>query len=627
MNGFISPGAVGMAIRGQRGRREIFPIVGAELVVNGSFETGNPPTGWLSSDATLASVADPAPGGGSKSLSATRGTNNLLAYRSFSAATGQWLQITGYRRSVSGTNTFWRVASTPSGSDMFNGAATTASSWSSELAVVRATAATLYVSCFNASGESRFDLISVKPVSLSTCFVRVQYAPVDCSINVQIAALTNKTQAGCVARLDSATNPRNFVVAYMDGTNVRVDECVNGVYTNLVSVAKTFTANDHLLLTLTGSAWTCTHVTAGGTSTAIGNGTTNVTTGTLVSKFRTCAQNIFGALSVTEMSIIVSAPTQYRVFQRSSVTGDIAIAGTVSASSPQDVEASFNGGAYATIASGVAGAFTGTLSAQAQGQGTLTVRLKSYPAIAASVATVGIGDVFVIAGQSNAVGQGTNHQSYSHATLKAALFGNDYLWHELTDPTDSNTNQVDSVSSDVTLGGSCWPLVATAHMANQNVPVAFVPCAKDGSVIGDWGPRTDHDDRATLYGSLHHRVGVTGAKAILMWNGEGNAIGSATQAYFYTNLKNFSDTALAELGTKTIAAKIHDLSQMSPPADNTAVNAAIEQAVADNDSVLAGPDMSDLVPSESLHLHFTTDAEMSTLATRWWNAIKTAFSW
>ena len=69
------------------------------------------------------------------------------------------------------------------------------------------------------------------------------------------------------------------------------------------------------------------------------------------------------------------------------------------------MEARFNGGAWADIdTTDVDGAFSGTLADQAEGQGSVEVRRKNDATSAASVAYVGVGDIFVIGGQSNAEG-------------------------------------------------------------------------------------------------------------------------------------------------------------------------------------------------------------------------------
>jgi hypothetical protein len=237
------------------------------------------------------------------------------------------------------------------------------------------------------------------------------------------------------------------------------------------------------------------------------------------------------------------------------------------------------------------------------------------------VANVGIGDVFIVAGQSNPSGRGTNNQAYSHATLKAALFGNNYQWEELSDPYDSATSQVDTVSSDSSpaAAGSFVPPLATLIMADQNVPVAFVPCAKGGSAITAWLPDTDHFDRTTLYGSMAYRAQQTGAKAVLWWQGEQDALSGMSQATYNGHLDTIADALQADLGIKLVACKLQDCSG----ADVTAINAAIAEAWADNANVIPGADLSDIETDDEYHLK--TDAKLQEAANRWWAALQAAF--
>lgn len=249
------------------------------------------------------------------------------------------------------------------------------------------------------------------------------------------------------------------------------------------------------------------------------------------------------------------------------------------------------------------------------------MRMANQTGITASAAYVGVGDVFVIAGQSNASGRGTNSQSYSHATIKASLFGNDYTWRELADPTDSITNQGDTISKEtVQSGGSVWPLLATSFLADQGVPVSFIPSAKGGTRITDWLPGANHQNRATLYGSMVYRaLQVGGVKAILWWQGEADAQDGMSQATYNSNLDSLANAIQADLGVKLMPCKLQNITA----ADETAINAAIAEAWGDNANVLTGPDLSDIATDDTLHLQ--TDAKLLDAAGRWWTALQTAF--
>jgi hypothetical protein len=187
---------------------------------------------------------------------------------------------------------------------------------------------------------------------------------------------------------------------------------------------------------------------------------------------------------------------------------------------------------------------------------------------------------------------------------------------------------VDAVSADTdpAAAGSPWPLLATALMSARNRPVLFVPCAKGGSPIADWQPGVDHQDRATLYGSMVYR-GLQAAnsgtlRAVLWWQGETDAQNSMAQATYNAYLDTLANAIAEDLGIPLLATRLQDLSGWGN-VDESAVNAAINEAIADNSNVRAGPDLSDITPSAD-GVHLTTDAELLTAATRWASAIAAA---
>lgn len=57
-----------------------------------------------------------------------------------------------------------------------------------------------------------------------------------------------------MTNLDSTSSPANFLIAYHDGTNVKLDKNVGGTYTNLISAAATYSAGATLrVITYTSS--------------------------------------------------------------------------------------------------------------------------------------------------------------------------------------------------------------------------------------------------------------------------------------------------------------------------------------------------------------------------------------
>lgn len=180
------------------------------------------------------------------------------------------------------------------------------------------------------------------------------------------------------------------------------------------------------------------------------------------------------------ISVDSSSVHSYQIIQRTGTgngTADINISGLHSGT-VTEIEASFDGSAFTTIdaAPNINGTFSGTLTGLTGGsQGDLIVRFKNNTSISVTIETVGIGDIFVVAGQSNAVGIMTNKQTWSHATLVACMYRDDNSgWEVLSDPTDYEREGE-------TLQGSIWPLVAEALMDKYDVPVGFITTAFSGS--------------------------------------------------------------------------------------------------------------------------------------------------
>jgi hypothetical protein len=237
-------------------------------------------------------------------------------------------------------------------------------------------------------------------------------------------------------------------------------------------------------------------------------------------------------------------------------------------------------------------------------------------------------DVFMIAGQSNASGRGTNYQSFVKTNgYDAITLSNNYRYELLIDPVDRIDGQVDSVSMEgIAVGGSIWPLIATALSANSKKTV-FIPCAKGGTSITEWLPGADHEDRDTLYGSMVYRakqVQTAGGtlRAVLMWQGETDVVAGMSQATYNGHIDTFANAIDTDLSIKVMQCKLHDL---APLADEATINAAIAEAWGDNANMLTGPDLNAIQQDSSYHI--TGDAKLAQVAALWVTAINTAFGW
>ena len=246
-----------------------------------------------------------------------------------------------------------------------------------------------------------------------------------------------------------------------------------------------------------------------------------------------------------------------------------------------------------------------------------------------SVPSIVGADVFLLVGQSNGSGRGTN----LNAATGGGIFTNSYKYRALVDPVDSRVHQVDSVSSEPNnpSRGSVWPGVMTAIMNQTGRTAYIVPCNLGGSTINQWQPGANHQDRTTLYGSAIYRALQAQAaggilRAALMWEGENDAQAAISQSSFNSYLDTLANAIDTDLNIPTIPCKLQQLLGGYSVAN---VNAAIVEAQGDNANVLVGPDLSGLTSDndDGLGSHLMSDANISNATTLWGNAIITALGY
>ncbi len=318
--------------------------------------------------------------------------------------------------------------------------------------------------------------------------------------------------------------------------------------------------------------------------------------------------------------IVVSTPRDYQVVQRTKRgLGTITVRGK-GRGFGGPVQVRWGDGAWHTMPRARNGSFAGSLTAQPAGQATLSVRSARRRHVRATRLHVGIGDIYVIAGQSNASGRSPTLFSCTDPVLRATEFGNDYRWHRLTDPVDSAAGQVDGVSRDAA-AGSVWPLVAQELMKDDPVPVAFVPCARIGSDIARWRRSAAAPDRpSTLYGSMLRRIHAVGGRvrAVLFWQGEADAKKSTPGDVYEVLLRQLGTDLRRDCGAPLVVAQIGDF---GPHFDAAAVDTVrLAQARAWGEAnVVAGPVLYDIDLEGIVHFSSPDDVELA--AHRWTAAI------
>lgn len=357
------------------------------------------------------------------------------------------------------------------------------------------------------------------------------------------------------------------------------------------------------------------------------NGSTVVATTTVANVTVTA-----NSIAFTVPNTPATAAVPYRMFQRNgSNQASVRITGTYTGT-PTAIEYSWSGGAWATlIASPAGGTFDATVTLQGPGQGALAIRFANNPAVTATLASIGVGDVYMVAGQSNHVGHAT---AYIPAVAPAAHPGwvtTEYdkagRWRvnseTLAQPFDSIVSgDTTTYPAHATTGeGSYFGVLATKLM-ELGVPVAFVPCALGSTAISAWAVSTS---ASQLYGAMLARANTIGGhKAVLWWQGEQDANLATSQAAYESALNAIVNDWCGTRfpGKKWVLMNINNIGLN--PANAAVIRAAIANVAATNSNV-AG--IGDMLGQFSNSIHFGTGGatEVNNVATTAFNAIAGAF--
>jgi eukaryotic-like serine/threonine-protein kinase len=213
----------------------------------------------------------------------------------------------------------------------------------------------------------------------------------------------------------------------------------------------------------------------------------------------------------------LESPRDYQVFQRRTrKEGTVTVRGTAPAGC-DTVEARLSGSSlegalpdrWQTLypAADRRG-FSATLPTPAGGWYKLEVRALREKKVVAqeTVDHVGVGEVFVMAGQSNSANSGEERQKTT-SQLVSSFGGDD--WRSADDPQPG--------VNDGSSGGSPWPVFGDALAAKYKVPIGIASTGRGGTSVNEW--RADGD----LFRWMTKRMealGPHGFRAVLWHQGE-----------------------------------------------------------------------------------------------------------
>lgn len=266
----------------------ISPTLGTELVTNGDFSSwsGDNPTSW-----TIMGTEDASnyvTQNGSSAQIISNGSKQLGVTQNLTGAAVKFIQCSINIMSGTVNNIF------------YNGAAYQAQS-STGIKTYSLKTADAGISFYanNTTSNVVFDDISAKEYALSSLMKAYKMSVSDITASVKITRNTSLAQQGLVINLDSESDPKNFVIAYIDGARCKLDKCVNGTYTNLINAATTYSAGATLQISKVGTSYTVTY-----NGSAVGTAQTIADSGIVNNKlhgiFGTDGSATFATLSITK---------------------------------------------------------------------------------------------------------------------------------------------------------------------------------------------------------------------------------------------------------------------------------------------------------------------------------------
>lgn len=143
---------------------------------------------------------------------------------------------------------------------------------------------------------------------------------------------------------------------------------------------------------------------------------------------------------------------------------------------------------------------------------------------------LGVGDLFVIAGQSNAAGFGMDAVPDA-PDLRVHLFRNNQTWDLATHPMNESSGADDALNAETgCCGTSPWLSFAKQILRRTGCPVGLIQTAMGGQSIDRWDPAIQGD----LLENLISRAQAAGGQAagILWYQGCSDALPGKAEQYF-----------------------------------------------------------------------------------------------
>jgi len=307
-------------------------------------------------------------------------------------------------------------------------------------------------------------------------------------------------------------------------------------------------------------------------------------------------------------TVTITSPSPRHIVQRSSGNiGSLSVSGTYT-SAPQSIEAravvmsgAGNSGTsteWQTIqTSPIGGTFTGTLmNVSAGGWYQLEVRAVTagFSAPVATLEKVGVGDIYVTAGQSNSANFGGPAYTPADDRVSTRTSVSAGSWRHGSDPQPLAGGS----------GGSVWSRLGDQLAAADNIPIGFICVGVGSTQVSQWVPGTANYNN--LLKPAIRSLGVSGCRAVLWHQGESDSLASVSASTHATRLNSMITESRIDAGWAVpwylAQASFHNNSNL---AQEEPVCAGQRSAVYGDTNVFLGP------TTDAFHLEDAAGGKLS----------------
>jgi hypothetical protein len=226
------------------------------------------------------------------------------------------------------------------------------------------------------------------------------------------------------------------------------------------------------------------------------------------------------------------------------------------------------------------------------------------------LAAFGVGDVLVIAGQSNAAGHGDGF--IADRTGLVSVFAESGDW-ALAQSPEALPGPMGA--------GSAWPVLGELLALSERVPIGFISAAVGGTSTEQWLPGGE------LYAGLKRALTDRRVRAVLWHQGESDAVNGFTTERTYQNMAAMINQSRADAGWQVPwYVALASYAPGTPPEQQQATRAA-QALLFKMGLALPGPDTDTHVPESMRYdrLHFG-QVGLTVHAVLWFRALHFAQS-